>query len=189
MLESYDRLLPAVSTALADNLGASLQEIADAAGVGRTTLHRHFPTRQALMGAVAEHALTEYARVMDDCEFDEATAPEVLERLSKEVMALAVAYALLYAEPPITDNVAALHGAVTAHDDRFERFVARGQADGYFRTDVPSRWIVYSIGSQALAIWYAVRSGVIATRDTERLFLTSVADGLKASLGTISSTP
>lgn len=117
---------------------------------------------------------------MDTCGFDDLAAPDVLDRLSREVLPLAVAYALIYAEPPITD-LTDLQAEAALQDNRFERFAARGQSEGHFRSDVPSRWIVYSIGSQALAVWFAVRAGFIAPRDVERLFLTTVLGGLSTS--------
>jgi AcrR family transcriptional regulator len=50
---NYDRILTAAGTAIAqDGAEASLEEIARHAGVGSATLHRHFPSRQALLEAV-----------------------------------------------------------------------------------------------------------------------------------------
>ncbi|MGW5364651.1 TetR/AcrR family transcriptional regulator [Actinopolymorpha pittospori] len=50
---NYDRILAAATSAIAqDGAEASLEEIARRAGVGSATLHRHFPTRQALLEAV-----------------------------------------------------------------------------------------------------------------------------------------
>jgi AcrR family transcriptional regulator len=50
---NYDQLVAAASTAFArDGADASLEEIARQAGVGSATLHRHFPSRQALLNAV-----------------------------------------------------------------------------------------------------------------------------------------
>ncbi|MFC4534857.1 TetR/AcrR family transcriptional regulator [Sphaerisporangium dianthi] len=47
---SRERILAAaVSAVAAQGAGASLEEIARRAGVGSATLHRHFPTRQALL--------------------------------------------------------------------------------------------------------------------------------------------
>lgn len=47
------RLLDAAAAAFnAEGAGASLDDIARAAGVGNATLYRHFPTRQALITAV-----------------------------------------------------------------------------------------------------------------------------------------
>jgi AcrR family transcriptional regulator len=50
---NHERLLAAAETALnAHGAGASLDDIARAAGVGNATLYRHFPTREKLIEAV-----------------------------------------------------------------------------------------------------------------------------------------
>jgi AcrR family transcriptional regulator len=50
---NYDQLVEAASAAFArEGADASLEEIARRAGVGSATLHRHFPSRQALLTAV-----------------------------------------------------------------------------------------------------------------------------------------
>jgi AcrR family transcriptional regulator len=50
---NYERILAAAAEAVArDGAEASLEEIARRAGVGSATLHRHFPTRTALLEVV-----------------------------------------------------------------------------------------------------------------------------------------
>lgn len=50
---NYDQILAAADAAVArDGADASLEEIARRANVGSATLHRHFPSRQALLEAV-----------------------------------------------------------------------------------------------------------------------------------------
>ncbi|MFF4778295.1 TetR/AcrR family transcriptional regulator [Microtetraspora fusca] len=50
---NYNRIVAAAETVIAEHgAEASLEEIARHAGVGSATLHRHFPTRQALLEAV-----------------------------------------------------------------------------------------------------------------------------------------
>ena len=50
---NHDRILAVAVAAIAEHgADASLEEIARRAGVGSATLHRHFPTRQALLEAV-----------------------------------------------------------------------------------------------------------------------------------------
>nr|WP_145909189.1 TetR/AcrR family transcriptional regulator [Kitasatospora viridis] len=50
---NYDRIVAAAETLVAEQgAEASLEEIARHAGVGSATLHRHFPSRQALLEAV-----------------------------------------------------------------------------------------------------------------------------------------
>src|SRR5215210_478706 len=52
---SRERILDAASALVGDRR-ASMVEIAAAAGIGRSTLYRHFPTRQALEHALGERA-------------------------------------------------------------------------------------------------------------------------------------
>jgi serine phosphatase RsbU (regulator of sigma subunit) len=54
-LASRQRILEAAATLVGDRR-VSMAEIAAAAGVGRSTLYRHFPTRQALNAALRESA-------------------------------------------------------------------------------------------------------------------------------------
>jgi AcrR family transcriptional regulator len=55
-----DRLLATAETAFnAQGAGASLDDIAKAAGVGNATLYRHFPTRAKLLEAVYDHRIAE----------------------------------------------------------------------------------------------------------------------------------
>ena len=57
---NHERLLAAARVALASNgTTASLEDIARRADVGIGTLYRHFPNRQALLGAVFEDAVQE----------------------------------------------------------------------------------------------------------------------------------
>src|SRR5688500_18269218 len=46
---NLERIIAAATTLLAVNPGASMAEIAEASGLVRATLYRHFPTREDLM--------------------------------------------------------------------------------------------------------------------------------------------
>ena len=54
-----DAIIEAAFAVLNLNPGASLAEVADHAGVGRATLHRHFASREVLMSALSETAQEE----------------------------------------------------------------------------------------------------------------------------------
>ncbi|HEY2656856.1 MAG TPA: SpoIIE family protein phosphatase [Solirubrobacteraceae bacterium] len=58
------KIIDAARALLADNRDASIREIADAAGLGRGTVHRHFSTREELINAVRR-------QTRDDADSDE----------------------------------------------------------------------------------------------------------------------
>ncbi len=60
---NHEAILTSAIAVLADSPQASMREIADASGTGRTTLYRHFPDRQALVAAIYERVLNEAAEM------------------------------------------------------------------------------------------------------------------------------
>ncbi|MDX6398830.1 MAG: TetR/AcrR family transcriptional regulator, mexCD-oprJ operon repressor [Gaiellaceae bacterium] len=77
---------------------ASMVEIAAAAGVGRATLYRHYPTREALLAALAAQALDELAERIADAALEQATVPEGIERLARVLLTVGDRYVVLIRE-------------------------------------------------------------------------------------------
>lgn len=176
------QLSDTVARVLAREPGSSMQEIATAAGVSRTTLHRAFGDRETLVERVSEHVLADCARLFDAAGIDDAPVLEAFDRLLDATLTLAKAYALLFAEPHVY-RITRLVEEIRTQDERFERYFARGQAAGAFRPDLPARWLVYSVGSQLTAVWWATDDGFVGTRDASRLIRATVLGGI-ATRGT-----
>jgi AcrR family transcriptional regulator len=135
---NYDRLLAAAHEVF-DEQGsnASLEEIARRAGLGSATLHRHFPSRYALMAAVYWNqieALCSAAR-----EFRDAKAPgEALTAWLRQLIAVAaergLATALLTSHRDMTARLFdACHDAIRAAG---APLLARAKQAGAIRADV-----------------------------------------------------
>src|SRR5262245_66641957 len=58
-------LLDVVAEVLVADPAASLAEVAAAAGIGRTTLHKHYATRDDLVTAVAHRAMDLWEQAVD----------------------------------------------------------------------------------------------------------------------------
>jgi AcrR family transcriptional regulator len=172
-------LFDSVASALAREPGSSMQEIAAAAGVSRTTLHRVFGDRATLVERVSEHVLADCSRIFDEAGIDEAPVGEAFDRLIEAPFPLAKAYALMLAEPGAY-RIARLVEEIGAQEDRLERFFSRGQSEGIFRSDLPPRWLVYSVGSQLTAVWWAIDDGFVGTREAPRLVRATVLGGIAA---------
>jgi AcrR family transcriptional regulator len=119
-----------------------MSDIARAAGVSRVTLYAHFPSREALLDAVLELAVTEANAALDTDDRSDLPAREALVRL-------------LHSSWRILDRHGSLRAAVTQglpetrvreqHErvlDRVRALIVRGQREGAFRTDLPRDWLV-----------------------------------------------
>ncbi|MGE0065727.1 MAG: TetR/AcrR family transcriptional regulator [Solirubrobacterales bacterium] len=170
-------LVDAVAGVLAREPGSSMQEIATAAGIGRTTLHRTFGDRAALVERISKHVLADCERLFDEAGIDDAPVLDAFAGLIAEPLRLGKAYALLFAEPGAYRNTE-LVKEITSQEQRFERYFTRGQAAGVFRQDLPPRWLVCSVGGQLTALWWAVDDGFVGSRDAGRLLRATVFEGI-----------
>jgi AcrR family transcriptional regulator len=120
----------------------SMSDIAREAGVSRVTLYAHFPSREALLDAVLELAVTEASAALDTDDRSDLPAREALVRL-------------LHSSWRILDRHGSLRSAVAQglpetrvreqHErvlDRVRALIVRGQREGAFRTDLPRDWLV-----------------------------------------------
>jgi AcrR family transcriptional regulator len=136
---SVAKILDAAVEALASDPEASMAGIARRAGVVRATVYVHFPTREALIAAVTERAIAEVGEVIEDAEPDRGEPADALARLvatAWRTMGRFHSLVAINAGLPQAE-LQAKHGPVL---DRLEPLIARGQADGVFRADVPAAW-------------------------------------------------
>lgn len=153
-------ILAAAIPTLVGKPTASLGEVADAAGVARSTLHRYFPDRAALVAALNGHVEAEYAAAIERSRPDEGTGLEAYRRICDEMFAVdAFAWWLQHTEPQATDDSADGDGSCddssgTQVDDRLADVVRRGHDDGTIDASLDPDWLVNHIWAVLYAAWH-----------------------------------
>ncbi|MFG3588871.1 TetR/AcrR family transcriptional regulator [Streptomyces sp. NPDC047990] len=123
---------------LADDPSTSISAIAAAAGVDRTTVHRRFATREALLDAVFQAKLDSASRVLDEARLTEAPVAVALHRYVEGIIPVS-------REWPV-DTRRMMQADPKARDPREEQsrrlddFLRRAADEGFLRADVPQAW-------------------------------------------------
>src|SRR5437764_12831107 len=83
---SVRAILEAAERVLAEDAGASMEQIAEAAGLTRITVHRRFANRQALLDALAVSAKQQLIDAIEDARPAAAPALVSLHRVTANVL-------------------------------------------------------------------------------------------------------
>jgi len=148
---SVRAILEAAERVLADDPGASLEQIAEEAGLTRTTVHRRFANRQALIDALAVSAKQQLAEAIEEARPDAAPALVALYRVTANVLRTKSAWRFTLGNPTVdTSAAAAIWAAITA---RTLQLLTRAQREGLLDPAADLEWtrqVYYALLSEAL---------------------------------------
>lgn len=140
-------ILTAGIATLTERPAASMGDIAEAAGVARSTLHRYYPDRAALRSAIAAHVSAEYDAALDRARLQDGTGMEAFTRLVGELLEnLHVFTWWMY-----TENVAE-EASDFDTEQRTEDAIIRGHADGTIDPRMPADWLIAMVWSALYSI-------------------------------------
>jgi AcrR family transcriptional regulator len=147
---NVDAILEAGMAALAEDPHASMQEIAEVAGLHRATVYRHFPARNDLVAAIQRRALDEAQAALRESRPEEGPGLDALERVVRALVTVAARYAVLLRQDRDPDQLRREKEAVRS---RVRAVVARATREGALRADLPDGWIAGALfGLLAVAL-------------------------------------
>ena len=144
------RILVAAARLLASNPTASMQAVADAAGVARLTVYRRYPDRDALVTALRTAVDAELDRALDGV--PAWGGPDVLVALVRALADVAVRY------PIALLRYAPVPGGPPPADARIVGLLRAGQHAGVLRSDLPAETLNLAL--------FGVLSAVLAADET-----------------------
>lgn len=138
-------ILAAAAQVLSQRRDATLAEIAEAADVGRSTLHRYFPDRRELLRAVVEDSLEVLGRSVAGAAIDDGPPLEAMRRLVTAMVDAGDRILFLWGDPRVLEEYGPgqeeCEGDDDLVDDSLLRLIRRGQDEGVFDTEVSPLWI------------------------------------------------
>lgn len=171
-------MLRAAAALLAVDSGASLAQIAAAAGVGRTTVHRVFPTRADLLTALALESVGHLQAALVEARLDDGPVTEVLARIVEQVLPLAAELRFLDAGPEVW-KLPELLDAWWSVASSLDAVVERGQREGDLRADIPAELVVEAFTGMLSGVWQGIRDGRVARMTATRHLAALTLSGLQ----------
>ncbi|MFE5709892.1 TetR/AcrR family transcriptional regulator [Streptomyces sp. NPDC056501] len=152
---NLDKIVAAAGAVIAERgAEASLEEVARRAGVGSATLHRHFPSRQALLEAVFKDRVETLCAKADDLLAEPDPDRDPVQALATWLHAVAAhavanrglgASLMRDADPALGETC---HDMITTAGDAL---LARARAAGAVRPEVTVTRLLKLVGAIALA--------------------------------------
>ena len=174
---NLNRILDAATALLTANPGASMAEIAEASGLVRATLYRHFPTRDDLLRAMYAAALEEALQAILSVDPEAGKATDALGRIVDALLVVGDRYRILSEQrrgyPELRDQEQSVGAPMIA-------LVERGRQSGELRDDVPVRWQAAALGALVNEALRAVGREDIEREEAGSLVTTTFLESMRA---------
>jgi TetR/AcrR family transcriptional regulator, mexCD-oprJ operon repressor len=153
---------------------ASMNDVAEAAGVARATVYRYFPNREALLDELARAAVSDVDARLASARIDEVAPEEGIARAVRALVDVGDSFVLLARERMRSDP------------ERFERkliqplrrLFERGQVSGDFRDDIAGARLTESL--IALTVGVLTSTPALGKEDMTATITGLFLDGARA---------
>ncbi|WP_299058406.1 TetR family transcriptional regulator [uncultured Nocardioides sp.] len=194
-MSTREQLLDAALRTLNADPTASLADIAEAAGVGRATLHRHVAGRDELVRELGARSLDRWEQTQDASGMADAIADggagaltDCLRAMFPRLVVDAEDYGFA-----LTDGFLMCEADLVARSAELEarevELWRSAQAAGVVRRDLPARWFLHAGYGLLVAARDALRAGDVARRDVADLVLDTLLHGITSTDTTDTTTP
>lgn len=166
-------IVSAARTMMSSDPNATIDDIAQAAGVGRMTLYGHFRTRADLVEAALMDALRAGEETLSSLDLTGEARDAMTRLLASSWELVAESAVLLSAAEAVlpAGRVRELHAEPAR---RMAELIGRGQEQGAFRTDLTATWLVSLVHYILHGAANEVRAGRLPAHDATNVVTKSV---------------
>lgn len=163
-------ILDAAALEIALNPNATMAQVAQAARMARSTVHRYFPERISMLDALRQRADEEVYGAYAQVDGMEGEARAQLMRLTHAYFERAELLIAAYVSLSPADKLA----ASGASDANTLRLVERGQADGSIDSKLHPVWVEKALWGLLYASWITTVNGSVNRLDALNVLLESL---------------
>ena len=176
--QADEKTLAALALALVDHPRASLQELAKAIGISKTTLYRYCRTREELIQRLMKQATCVLKRAVEVAELGKGSPREALSRMTQSHLEHRelTAFLTYYLRDAVTDP-----GIESGWEASVDAFFLRGQQEGVFRIDVSAATLSDLWASMLIGLVDGERRGRIARVGLAGVMEKVFLEGVQAS--------
>lgn len=175
------RIVEVAARLLGEDPQAGMNEVAEAAGVSRATVYRHFAGRTVLLDAIWRQAVEQGEQALARCRPQEGSATDALRRLVDAWLDIAERYsfAQLAAQPEPSPSQQAREHQRRVFRDPLLALIARGQTTGEFTAVLSPQWSSRVFGALILAGARAVGDGTLSREEAPDVVFRTLLEGLR----------
>ncbi|WP_328319710.1 TetR/AcrR family transcriptional regulator [Streptomyces sp. NBC_00388] len=155
------RILDVALTELLHDPDASMDQIARAAGVVRRTVYGHFPSREALIGALVDNATAAVVEAHATGREGISDPAEALARATLAVWEIADRYRLLVALAQRSVTMAGIKQRLTPVRETCTALLQYGLDEGVFTSPLPAAALAYVHEQALFGLMEAVNEGAL----------------------------
>jgi TetR/AcrR family transcriptional regulator, mexCD-oprJ operon repressor len=165
------RILDATAELIANDQGATLEQVAVRAGVSRATVYHHFASRDALLDALTERSVQEVRAALDAARPEQGSATAAMERMLRATWQVIGRYRGLVIVNPARLERAELRARLRPALAPVRGLLGRGQRSGEFDPELGVEWLIGILTDIIHAASRQVTAGAMEPDEAERVLL------------------
>lgn len=170
------KILDCALQTLALHPGASMADIAKAAGVGRATLNRYVSSRKELIVELCMLAIDETQEACAHIDYNQPSALRALEQTLQAITPLGNRFAFLIAQPE-GYQVPEVDEGLAKQQRMLLDLCKACQKEGSLRKDMPATWINAVLDTLVYAAWTQVSKGQLSAKQASALMAKTLKQG------------
>lgn len=176
--KSQAALIAAGMELLSKNAEATLSEIAQQAGVGRTTLYRLYETKEQLIKAIAIQCLQSFDAATRHLEREAKSALHGFHLMFKAILPLAKELEFLMKLGDIAEDDPELLAIYEKQQQEMAELIDAAKLEGSISKKMPTLWIVNLLDGIFYSSWLTMNAGIMSNDELADLMFETLCHGV-----------